>query len=114
MLAVSRPWSGNDASLCEGAADDVRNEDCLTAGKWGKRWTNPSCEKLFGPPDPPGALVESQALEQRPDGSTLGSTSGLRRCDGIELGVALAGDRYLNQSALVALVEERLSPAQAA
>jgi len=36
------------------------------------------------------------------------------RCDGIELGVALAGDRHINPAALVAFVEERLSPAQVA
>lgn len=35
------------------------------------------------------------------------------RCDGIELDVVLAGDRRLNPAALVALVEERLPPAQA-
>ena len=27
---------------------------CLAAGKWGKRWTNPSCEALFGTADLPG------------------------------------------------------------
>lgn len=29
---------------------------CLAAAQWGKRWTNPSCERLFGPADPPGTF----------------------------------------------------------
>lgn len=28
--------------------------ECLAAGKWGKRWTNPSCEVLFGAANLPG------------------------------------------------------------
>ncbi|BBY44183.1 hypothetical protein MCEL_24780 [Mycolicibacterium celeriflavum] len=34
-----------------------REQECLAAGKWGKRWTNPSCEAVFGPPGAPGDLV---------------------------------------------------------
>jgi hypothetical protein len=30
---------------------------CLAAGQWGKRWTNTSCERLFGAADPPGTFV---------------------------------------------------------
>lgn len=30
---------------------------CLAAGRWGKRWTNTSCERLFGAADPPGTFV---------------------------------------------------------
>jgi hypothetical protein len=30
---------------------------CLAAGRWGKRWTNSSCERLFGKADPPGAFL---------------------------------------------------------
>jgi len=29
---------------------------CLTAGDWGKRWTSPSCERMFGAPGPAGQL----------------------------------------------------------
>jgi hypothetical protein len=29
---------------------------CLAAARWGRRWTNPSCERLFGAADPPGTL----------------------------------------------------------
>ncbi len=31
--------------------------ECLAAARWGKRWTNPSCEALFGVPDPPGTFA---------------------------------------------------------
>lgn len=31
-------------------------EACLAAARWGKRWTNPSCERMFGPADPPGTF----------------------------------------------------------
>ena len=30
---------------------------CLAAGRWGKRWTNTSCELLFGVADPPGTFL---------------------------------------------------------
>ncbi len=28
---------------------EEREASCLSAGSWGKRWTNPSCERMFGP-----------------------------------------------------------------
>jgi hypothetical protein len=33
-----------------------QEQQCLAAAKWGKRWTNPSCETMFGTPGVPGAL----------------------------------------------------------
>lgn len=30
--------------------------ECLAAARWGARWTNPSCERLFGAADPPGTF----------------------------------------------------------
>lgn len=35
--------------------------ECLDAGKWGKRWTSPSCESMFGPPGEVGALDDRGA-----------------------------------------------------
>lgn len=35
--------------------------ECLAAGKWGKRWTNPSCETVFGAADLPGEFGISGA-----------------------------------------------------
>lgn len=50
------PW--RDAYL-----DQCRRyeEQCLQAGKWGKRWTSPSCEATFGPAGEAGSLQEAGA-----------------------------------------------------
>lgn len=50
------PWTSAYRSLCE-----IHEGDCLRAARWGKRWTNPSCERLFGPPGVPGDLSGSGA-----------------------------------------------------
>lgn len=49
--AADLPWHGTYLVHCRD-----REPECLAAGKWGKRWTNPSCESMFGPPDTPGTL----------------------------------------------------------
>jgi hypothetical protein len=37
------PWRNDYLRYCE------RQEGgCLSAGRWGRRWTNPSCERMFG------------------------------------------------------------------
>jgi hypothetical protein len=35
---------------------DTHRGDCLKAGSYGGKWSNPSCEKQFGPAAPPGNL----------------------------------------------------------
>jgi hypothetical protein len=49
--ATDLPWKGAYLDHCRD-----REQECLAAGKWGTRWTNASCESMFGPPAPPGAL----------------------------------------------------------
>ena len=49
--AADLPWHDTYLVHCRD-----RETECLAAGKWGKRWTNPSCESMFGPPDAPGTL----------------------------------------------------------
>ncbi len=49
--AATLPWRDSYLHLCA----DFEKE-CLAAGRWGKRWTTPSCESMFGPPSPPGVL----------------------------------------------------------
>jgi hypothetical protein len=49
--ATALPWHNVYLDLCRD-----REQECIAAGKWGKRWTNPSCESMFGPPGTPGAL----------------------------------------------------------
>jgi hypothetical protein len=50
--ATQLPWHGSYLELCR-----VREQECLAAGKWGKRWTNPSCASMFGAPSAPGVLI---------------------------------------------------------
>ncbi|MGV0788372.1 hypothetical protein ABQF33_15805 [Mycolicibacterium sp. XJ2] len=49
--ATALPWRETYLDLCRDF-----EEKCVAAGKWGKRWTTPSCESMFGPPSPPGVL----------------------------------------------------------
>src|SRR5207247_5846986 len=41
--AEQLPWTSTYRAYCE-----KHEADCLAAGTWGKRWTNPSCERMFG------------------------------------------------------------------
>jgi hypothetical protein len=50
-LDARLPWSAEYAAY----SADFENE-CLRAGRWGLRWTSPSTERMFGPPDPPGTF----------------------------------------------------------
>lgn len=49
--SVRLPWHDAYLDLC-----DRHERACLDAGKWGKRWTSPSCESMFGPPGEAGVL----------------------------------------------------------
>lgn len=49
--AQALPWTTAYRELC--ASHEAQ---CLRAAQWGKRWTNPSCEVLFGAPAPAGDL----------------------------------------------------------
>ncbi len=49
--AVDLPWTAEYRAYCE-EQEDV----CLSAGAWGKRWTNPSCDRMFGAAGPLGDL----------------------------------------------------------
>jgi hypothetical protein len=45
------PWRGTYDDYC-----DAEEQVCLSAGSWGKRWTNASCERMFGQAGPAGEL----------------------------------------------------------
>lgn len=47
--ARTLPWTGPYLDHC-----DAEEERCLAAAKWGQRWTNPSCERMFGAASQPG------------------------------------------------------------
>lgn len=48
---ASLPWREDYLCYCVD-----REPVCLSAATWGKRWTNPSCERLFGEGGAPGDL----------------------------------------------------------
>lgn len=50
------PWRAAYLEYCK-----RYEEQCLQAGKWGKRWTSPSCEAMFGPAGEAGSLQEAGA-----------------------------------------------------
>lgn len=58
VLTLERPWSArlpwreDYLAMCRG-----HEQECVRAGSWGKRWTNSSCEAMFGPPGPTGDLA---------------------------------------------------------
>lgn len=43
------PWRDDYLALCQSF-----EPECIRAGKWGRRWTNSSTERMFAPADPPG------------------------------------------------------------
>jgi hypothetical protein len=45
------PWRSDYLKFSE-----AHERDCVAAALWGKRWTNRSCEAMFGDPDPPGVF----------------------------------------------------------
>ena len=51
LWIANLPWHEDYRAFCS------RHEaQCLHAGQWGKRWTTPACESMFGPPGKPGEL----------------------------------------------------------
>ena len=115
--AESLPWRNDYIGYC-----DDREVDCLSAGTWGQRWSNSSCEAMFGPADPPGILRSRGAprWKQRAlydavkDAFALSSTE-MRlarlavydRVGGIEIGAVLDGQATLDTDALMALLQHR-------
>lgn len=96
--------------------------ECLAAARWGKRWTNPSCEALFGTADPPGTFrsVGAPRWKQRAlydalkDAAALdASTIHLARLATVDLvgevclGAVLEGRAPIDLDALLQLLKER-------
>ena len=115
--AAATPWTAEYLELC-------REEEsaCLAAATWGKRWTNPSCERLFGPGDPPGNLGQGgaprwkqRALYDAMKDAAAADSSDIRLArlathddlDGVTLGAVLEGRAEPNLDALEQLVVRR-------
>jgi hypothetical protein len=95
---------------------------CLAAARWGARWTNQSCERLFGAADPPGTFgpVGAPRWKQRALYDAMKDASAVGRSDRIlvrlatvdviddvRLGAVLDGDRSLDLEVLRSFVARR-------
>ncbi|MEC4841102.1 hypothetical protein R2360_16815 [Mycobacteroides chelonae] len=111
------PWRDAYLDFCERYEDE-----CLQAGKWGKRWTSSSCEVMFGPAGEAGALQGAGAprWKQRAlydaikdiaasDSHTwrLARLSVWDSVGGIRLGAALSLGASVNPDLIGDLVAER-------
>jgi hypothetical protein len=110
------PWRDDYLAMCRG-----HEQECLRAGSWGKRWTNPSCEALFGPPGPVGDLGagaprwKQRALYDaiKDAQATAGAGPPLVRLavhdpvGGTTLGAALEGRAPVDLDALSGLLDRR-------
>lgn len=112
------PWRGDYLGFC-----GTFEPECLAAGRWGKRWTNPSCASLFGDGGPPGDLdLGSPRWKQRAlydamkdawylsgHGERLVRISTHDVVEGVPLGAVLDGRSSAppDLDALAALVHER-------
>lgn len=96
--------------------------ECLAAAQWGKRWTNPSCESLFGVGDPPGTFATGGAprWKQRALYDAMKDAAALSVYEmrvvrlatvdvvgGVRLGTALAGGATVDLNALSQLLAQR-------
>jgi len=118
--AAELPWRETYGTLAT-----THERACLNAGQWGKRWTNPSCERLFGVADPPGnfgpvgaprwkqralydAIKDIAVLDKRD--IQLVRLATVDRVGEVFLQDALEGRATLDRDALRDLVEQRRSP----
>lgn len=115
--ATKLPWRDIYLDYCE-----RHEEECLQAGKWGKRWTSPSCEAMFGPAGETRSLQQAGAprWKQRAlydaikdiaasDSKTwrLARLSVWDSIGGIRLGDALNNDASVDPELLGDLVAQR-------
>jgi hypothetical protein len=116
--ALALPWRSEYLEMCS------RYESrCLAAGRWGKRWTNPSCDAMFGGGgDEPGrfgsggaprwkqralydALKDAAAL--RGIGVALARVAVHDEMEGVRLGDILDGSARSDPPAMVRFVKQR-------
>jgi hypothetical protein len=115
--AAALPWRDDYGAFCS-----EQEPACLAAATWGRRWTNPSSEVLFGVADAAGDLGSSGAprwkqralYDAMKDASTLFADSfrliRLATHDlvgGTRLGDALEGRATLDLDALAAMLTSR-------
>lgn len=115
---TSLPWREDYLRYCTN-----HEPACLAAATWGKRWTNPSCERLFGEAGAPGDLSGAGAprWKQRAlydaikDAAAAVGAVRLARVAtvdvvaGVPLGDVLEGRVEVEPQVVVGLVSERLT-----
>lgn len=110
------PWRDDYLAMCH-----AHEQDCVRAGSWGKRWTNSSCEAMFGPAGSAGeldagaprwkqralydAIKDAQAAAG--GGRSLVRLSVHDRVGGTTLGVVLEARAAADLDALLRLVNRR-------
>lgn len=116
--SIGLPWVKDYLRYCadhEGA--------CLSAGRWGKRWTNDSCARMFsgspaGDLDGDGAPRWKQralydAMKDTAPMTALGvalaRVSIYDQVDGVSLGSVLEGSARLTRTAIVEFVAARIA-----
>jgi hypothetical protein len=117
--AASLPWRTDYLRFSE-----EHERDCFSAAGWGRRWTNPSCEAMFGAADPPGiftssggprwkqralydAMKDAWALDAHD--SRLARLATVDVINGVRLGDALEGRSALDPEALHEFLEFRIT-----
>jgi hypothetical protein len=110
------PWTVDYRRYCA-----EREGECISAGSWGRRWTNDSAARMFrgGPPPdlegdgPPRwkqrALYDSikDTLPLLPNGGRLARVSTYDTIDGLALGAMLDGFAPVDEAGILALVQRR-------
>lgn len=110
------PWRDDYLAMCH-----AHEQECVRAGSWGKRWTNSSCEAMFGPAGSAGDLdAGAPRWKQRAlydaikdaQAAAGGGRSFVRLCvhdrvGGTTLGAALEGRAVADLDALRRLVNRR-------
>lgn len=114
---ASLPWRQEYLRYCS-----EHEPACLAAATWGKRWTNPSCARLFGNGSPPGDLsgAGSPRWKQRAlydamkDAAAASGSVQLARIAtvdivaGVRLGDVLEGRAEVDPGVVAELVRQRL------
>ncbi len=118
--ALNLPWKDAYLTMCA-----ERENDCVRAGSWGKRWTSESCERMFGPAAPAGRLdvpggaprwkqralydAVKDAAASLPGQPRVVRLAVHDEIAGVSLGAALEGCGAVSPSDLRALVQQRVA-----
>jgi len=115
-LARDKPWS-----LDYTAQSRAHEQECLRAGRWGRRWSSRPSVAMFGPADLPGVFAANgaprwkqrafyDAMKDVANGVKLARLSVHDRVGDLSLGVALRPGSEPDGDAIADLLERRSQP----